>query len=420
MGGNHPRKGCHGKPKKSRHDADLSHDHDDRLRGGLGDVRFLQSAAGIKLHHTGGIGNGLHTGKSQDDPDKGVPVVHDAAMERLHMRHGFTEVRKSKEGQQNHHDGGRYGDQHRKSTRMLRPEKIQRPDHENRCAGKILGMGHSEIEKCGEGADGRRDDIVGNQQKGSDNGDDLGAVTHAGIDTPAIRIVAADGDVVQADQRRQQTHGPDEPRRAVSGHRKGETDDISLTGSPVTVEDRSRPLPIDIARAGGGAEFHHKCLEWDLAAGSMATTATRMGVAVFMLMRSVAVSVFRLVPATATGLFLADQDDLEGDLLKGQLIASAAEELHSTPGRFVSRPQLDTDWFFRKMGKGFLHLPVQNERDIGIELFLELIKLLFPMLPGARLKHRQHKDVLMRVMGKGIEHARAFDARVGRRAVGTC
>ena len=123
------------------------------------------------------------------------------------------------------------------------------------------------------------------------------------------------------------------------------------------------------------------------------------------------------IPTTTTSQLLSNQDNLKGDLLEGQLVTGATEEFHGTARRLMGRSQLDPDRLLREMGKGLLHLPVENEGDIGIELFLKLIELHLSMFPGSGFKHRHHEDVLAGVMGKRIEHACALDARVGRRAI---
>ena len=178
------------------------------------------------------------------------------------MSDGLTQVRNGKEPQKNDHDGCRYRDEHRESPGVLGAEKIQSPDEQNRSGCKKLRMRHSQIEEGGEGTDSRRNDVVGDKQEGPDDRDDLGAVTHACIDTTTVRIMTADGDVIESYQGRQQAHHADEPRGAVARHGEGQTNDVGLAGSPVSVKDRRRPLPVDVTRSGRRAEFHHEKLSF--------------------------------------------------------------------------------------------------------------------------------------------------------------
>jgi hypothetical protein len=120
--------------------------------------------------------------------------------------------------------------------------------------------------------------------------------------------------------------------------------------------------------------------------------------------------------ATAFLQLIANQDDLETDLLKSELIAGPAQELHRPPRGLMRSTQLHTDGLFSQTGERFLHLPVKNERDIGVELLLKLEELKISMLPSARFKHRQHEDILLRVMDKGIQHTRSFETGSGRRS----
>ena len=123
------------------------------------------------------------------------------------------------------------------------------------------------------------------------------------------------------------------------------------------------------------------------------------------------------VASAATGLLLTDQDRLEVDPLKAQLLARAAEEIHGALRRFVGRPKLDADGLAEQVGEVFLHLPVEDEGDISVELFLQLVELALAVLPGTRLEHGQHEDILAGVVRKGIQRAGALDPGTGRGAV---
>ena len=125
---------------------------------------------------------------------------------------------------------------------------------------------------------------------------------------------------------------------------------------------------------------------------------------------------FGLLPTT-TSLLFPDENNFESDLLKCQLITGASQKLHGAARRCVSRTQLDPHRFSRKMGKSFLHLSIENEGDIGVEFLLKLVELLLSMLPRAGLKHRQHENILPRIVGKGVEHAGPLDPRSGRRRI---
>ena len=69
---------------------------------------------------------------------------------------------------------------------------------------------------------------------------------------------------------------------------------------------------------------------------------------------------------------LPDQDDLEAYLLESKLVSGAPKETESPLRGFVGGTQFDADGFPRKVGEVLLHLAVEDEGDIGIELLLEL------------------------------------------------
>lgn len=76
--------------------------------------------------------------------------------------------------------------------------------------------------------------------------------------------------------------------------------------------------------------------------------------------------------------------------------------------------EFDPDLLVGKMGKIIFQFPVEDERDIRIELFLKLPELAVTKIPGTGLEHGEHEHVVTRIVGKGIEHPRPLDSRAGR------
>src|SRR5437660_3732365 len=109
-------------------------------------------------------------------------------------------------------------------------------------------MRNAEILKGGQSADRRRHQIIGDEQKRTDDRDDLAAVTDARVNTTAVGIEAADDHVIDADECGQDAHQGDEPEGGVASDGESKPNDVSLARAPVTVENRGRALPIDIAR----------------------------------------------------------------------------------------------------------------------------------------------------------------------------
>lgn len=114
---------------------------------------------------------------------------------------------------------------------------------------------------------------------------------------------------------------------------------------------------------------------------------------------------------------LPDQNDLEADLLESKLVTGATQKLHRSLRRLVGGAQLDADRLAEQVGEVFLHLPVEDEGDIGVQLLLKLEELELPVLPGARLEHGEHEEILAGVMGKGVEHPRPLNPGTGGRAI---
>src|SRR5438045_3831214 len=74
-------------------------------------------------------------------------------------------------------------------------------------------------------------------------------MAHARINAAAIRIKPADDDVVDPDERGENTHRCDQPERRVATHRERQADDVRFAGAPVPVQNRGRARDIDVARS---------------------------------------------------------------------------------------------------------------------------------------------------------------------------
>src|ERR1044071_5761251 len=110
-------------------------------------------------------------------------------------------------------------------------------------------MRNPEILERGKRADCGRDQVIGNKQKCADDGDNFGTMTDAGIDAAAVRIEAADDDVVNSDERSENAHRPNQPERRVAADRERETDDVRFDRAPVPVQNGSRARDINVARS---------------------------------------------------------------------------------------------------------------------------------------------------------------------------
>ena len=153
--------------------------------------------------------------------------------------------------------------------------------------------------------------------------------------------------------------------------------------------------------------------------GGSATAAT--GRSVDMIIMGVSASAAASAGATtaaATFLLLADQDNLETDLLEGELVTGTAKETESPLGWLVGGAEFDADGLAGEVREVLPHLPVENEGDIGVELLLQLKELAVTEIPCTRLKHGQHEHVVARVMRKGVEHSCPLQAGAGRWRIG--
>jgi len=102
------------------------------------------------------------------------------------------------------------------------------------------------------------------------------------------------------------------------------------------------------------------------------------------------------------------------------LIAGTAQESKGTLGGLVGGTEFDANGLSTKVGKVLLHLTVENEGDIGVELLLKLKELALSMFPRTGLEHRKHQDIFPGVMRKGIEHPGPFESGAERRWIRAC
>ena len=206
-------------------------------------------AAGIEPHHAGGVGDRFDAGEREHDADKAAPVLPKAAVQRLQMSDRSAEMRETEKSERDDDDHRWNGDEKGEAAGVLRPEQIQQADDEDGRRREFFRMRHAEILKRGKRADRRRDQVIGDEQKRADDGDDFGAMTHAGVNAAAIRIKPADDDVVDPDERGQNAHRGDQPERRVAADGKSQADDVGFARAPVAVQNRGRARHIYIARS---------------------------------------------------------------------------------------------------------------------------------------------------------------------------
>jgi len=72
-----------GESEQRGENADFDHDPQNCGCGGFNDTWFRIGAAGIELHHPGGVGDGFDPRKREHDPDEAGPVLRDAPVQRL-------------------------------------------------------------------------------------------------------------------------------------------------------------------------------------------------------------------------------------------------------------------------------------------------------------------------------------------------
>src|SRR5438046_8430905 len=130
-------------------------------------------------------------------------------------------VRQTEKAEHDDDDESWHRNQKGKAAGVFRSEQVEQPNNEDGGSSEFFRMRNTEVLKPGKRADGRRYQIISDEEKGADDGDDFGAMAHARINAAAVRIKAADDHVVEADQRGEQAHCGDQPKWRVAGDRQG-------------------------------------------------------------------------------------------------------------------------------------------------------------------------------------------------------
>src|SRR5438045_9673541 len=117
-------------------------------------------------------------------------------MQRLQVAERFADVRQTKQSEHNYDDGRWNRNQEGEPAGLFWSEQVEQTDNQDRHRGEFLGVRNTEILKCGQRADRRRYQIISDEKKCADDGNDFAAMPHAGINTSTVRTHAGDDSVV--------------------------------------------------------------------------------------------------------------------------------------------------------------------------------------------------------------------------------
>src|SRR5260370_7140039 len=112
-------------------------------------------------------------------------------MQRLEMSERFANVRQSENAEHDDDDRGWHRNQEGETTGMFGPEQVEQSNDENGGSSEFFRMRHAEIGECGKRADGRGYQIIGDEKKCADDGDDFAAMAPPGVNAAAIPIQPA-------------------------------------------------------------------------------------------------------------------------------------------------------------------------------------------------------------------------------------
>lgn len=112
----------------------------------------------------------------------------------------------------------------------------------------------------------------------------------------------------------------------------------------------------------------------------------------------------------AAAFFLRERDDDKVDPLEGKLFAAMGDQCSGIVSGRVQGAELDFRLLSHERREGVGELAVEQEGEIGVELFLELKGAAEAIRPRLRGIDREHNDIAIGVVGEGVEHAGFFEA----------
>ena len=99
-------------------------------------------------------------------------------------------------------------------------------------------------------------------------------------------------------------------------------------------------------------------------------------------------------------------------MLEGELIVNHPEQFDGGVIGHVLTADFDSRRFADKIGMGFGQFAVEQERNVGVELFLQLMQSLLRAVPWPRLIHDEHDFVRLRVVREDVDDTNVI-ARFG-------
>src|ERR1051325_9397993 len=126
-------------------------------------------------------------------------------------------------------------------------EDSKRQNDRHRYHWRILGR-HTKITDACPAAQCRGDDKIRNQQKCPDRCEKATLLPRGRIDATAIRKMGADNNIIESDDRREETNGEDDRTRGEASGDESQPEYIRLARPPITIKQCGGALPINVAR----------------------------------------------------------------------------------------------------------------------------------------------------------------------------
>src|SRR5262249_7984285 len=147
---------------------------------------------------------------------------------------------------------------HCKVARVLRTEMVDDPYQDDDANGPQTDViiGEAEILYGGPRADGGCDGEIRHQQQRAHDCEQTALVPGGRIDTATVREMAADDDVIVADDGRQHADCEDDRQRGETGCDERQPYDVCLARAPIPVEQCASAFPIYVAGTMNRCAFH--------------------------------------------------------------------------------------------------------------------------------------------------------------------
>src|SRR5439155_23599285 len=199
-------------------------------------------------HYPSQVGDCLNTAQSQDNPNELNPERAQVAVTRLEVSE--IQIGRTKCDCGKDHDDCGHRQPDGNTAAMFGAKVVNCAEDQNnghRGERSVLSR-NPEIRNASPATQGCGHNEIRNQQERAHRSEKAALLSSGRIDTAAVRKMRADNNVVETNDCRERAYREDDRKRRETSGDKCEAEHIGFARTPVAIEQRGRPFPVDVAR----------------------------------------------------------------------------------------------------------------------------------------------------------------------------